>query len=132
MPAPTPNPPLRRCVRAALAAAGLVLPLASAGAADKPNDPLEKLNRATYAFNDALDRMLAHPAARAYKAVVPGPVRRMVSNFVANINYPEVMVNDALQGKLKAAGQDFLRLLVNTTMGIGGLADPATRMGIPS
>lgn len=132
MPAPLPTSPLRFRVRAALAAACFALPLASAGAAGAPNDPLERLNRATYAFNDALDRMLAHPVARAYKAVVPRPVRNVVSNFVANINYPEVMLNDSLQGKFKAAGQDFLRLLVNTTIGVGGLADPATRMGIPS
>jgi phospholipid-binding lipoprotein MlaA len=123
---------LRVSVRAALAAVCLALPLATAAATSPPNDPLQKLNRATYAFNDALDRMLAHPLARAYKAVVPSPVRRVISNFVANINYPPVMVNDALQGKFKAAGQDFLRLLVNTTLGIGGLADPASNMGIPS
>ena len=132
MPASAPTSRQRRSVRAVLAAAVLALPFAGAAAAGKPNDPLEKLNRATYAFNDALDRMLAHPAARAYKAVVPQPVRKVVSNFVANINYPEVMLNDALQGKFKSAGQDFLRLLVNTTIGIGGLFDPATPMHIPS
>ncbi len=111
-----------------LAFALATVPLA-AGAATKPNDPLEKLNRATYAFNDALDRMLARPLARAYKAAVPEPARKAVSNFVANINYPLVMLNDGLQGKFKDAGSDLLRLVVNTTIGIGGLFDPATRMG---
>ena len=121
----------RRLATIALLAA---LPLASslAAAPHKKGDPLEKLNRATFAFNDALDRMLARPAARAWVKVVPAPVRKAFSNFVFNINYPEVIVNDALQGKFKDASSDFLRLLVNTTLGIGGLADPATRMGLQS
>jgi len=100
--------------------------------AGTPGDPLEKLNRATYAFNDALDRMLARPAAKAYVKVVPAPIRKGVSNFVANLTYPEVVVNDALQGKFKDAGSDFMRLLINTTVGIGGLGDPATRWGFQS
>lgn len=130
MSVPLPTSPLRLCVRVAIAAACLALPLASAGAASTPKDPLEKLNRATYAFNDALDRMLARPAARAYRKVVPEPARNAVSNFVANLNYPIVMVNDALQGKFKDAGSDVLRLIVNTTLGIGGLFDPASKMGL--
>ncbi len=101
-------------------------------AADKaPNDPLERLNRATYAFNDALDRMLARPAAKAYKAVMPAKVRQGVSNFLANLAYPTVIVNDALQAKFKDAGSDTARFLANTVVGVGGIFDPATRFGLP-
>jgi len=124
---PQSAPSRRRALCVLIACAALPL---AAHAAAKPNDPLEKLNRATYAFNDALDRMLARPLARAYKKAVPEPLRKGVSNFVANINYPLVMLNDALQGKFKDAGSDALRLVVNTTMGVGGLFDPATRMGL--
>ena len=119
----------RPAAAALLAIAGLVA--ATAHAADKTNDPLERLNRATYAFNDAIDRMLARPAAKAYKAVVPEKARQAVSNFVANLNYPTVIVNDALQAKFKDAGSDTARFLTNTVFGIGGLFDPATRFGLP-
>ena len=109
-----------------------VLPAAPAAAAAKPNDPLEKLNRATYAFNDAFDRMLARPAARAYKAAVPVPARNAVSNFFGNLYYPVVIINQALQGKLKTAGSDTARFIVNSVVGIGGFLDPATRWGFAS
>ncbi len=109
-----------------------LVPFAPALAAATKGDPLEKLNRATYAFNDALDRMLARPVARAYVKVVPAPVRKAVSNFTANLTYPEVIINDTLQGKFKDAGSDFARLLINTTVGFGGFGDPATRWGFQS
>ena len=99
-------------------------------AADGPNDPLERLNRATFAFNDALDRMLARPAAKAYRAVVPAPARQAVGNFVANLEYPTVIVNDALQAKFKDAGTDTVRFLANSVIGLGGLFDPATHFGL--
>jgi phospholipid-binding lipoprotein MlaA len=110
-----------------------VFAAATAAAAERPRtaaDPLEKLNRATYAFNDALDRMLARPLAKAYRKVVPEPARNAVSNVVANLEYPTTAVNDALQGKFRDAGSDVLRFLVNSTLGIAGLADPATRLGL--
>ena len=123
---------LRACAWRRLAAIALVvLPLSGAAAAT-PGDPLEKLNRATFAFNDALDRVLARPAARAYVAVVPAPVRKAVSNFTANLGYPEVIINDALQGKFTDAASDTARLVLNTTIGIGGFLDPATRLGFQS
>jgi phospholipid-binding lipoprotein MlaA len=126
-----PTPSRRRSPRAlALAALLALAPLSSL--AGTPGDPLEKLNRATFAFNDALDRMLARPAARAYVKIVPSPIRTGVSNFVGNLSYPEVIVNDVLQGKFKDAGSDIARLLINTTVGIAGLGDPATRWGFQS
>src|SRR5882724_5409522 len=119
--------------RAAFAAALLFVLLACAPAArgaGASKDPLERFNRATFAFNDLLDRMVARPAARAYKRAVPEPVRHSVSNFVANLAYPTVAVNSALQGKLRDAGSDTARFLVNTVLGIGGLFDPASHMGL--
>jgi phospholipid-binding lipoprotein MlaA len=94
-------------------------------------DPLEKVNRATYAFNDALDRMLARPAAKAYRRVVPEPGRTAISNFVSNLEYPTTVLNSALQGKFKEAGQGTARFVVNATVGVAGLMDPATKMGLP-
>ncbi len=118
--------------RPTLAAALLAVLAAGPAAADAAKDPWQRLNRATYAFNDALDRMLAHPAAKAYKAVVPEVGRRAIGNFVANLGSPTIIVNDALQLKLRDAGSDTARFIVNTIIGIGGLGDPATRMGLAS
>jgi phospholipid-binding lipoprotein MlaA len=104
---------------------------ATPGKAASNPDPLEKVNRATYAFNDALDRMLARPAAKAYRRVVPEPGRTAISNFVSNLEYPTTVLNSALQGKFKEAGQGTARFVVNATVGLAGLMDPATKMGLP-
>lgn len=92
----------------------------------RKQDPFERINRKTYKFNDVLDRAVTRPIARGYRAVVPVPVRKAISNFVANLEYPTVILNDALQGKLRDAADDALRFVMNSTIGIGGLADPAT------
>jgi phospholipid-binding lipoprotein MlaA len=97
-----------------------------------PRDRFERTNRAVYRFNDALDRHIAKPLAKGYVKVTPRPVRTGVSNFFQNLASPTVIVNDLLQGKLKSFGGDTARLVVNTTLGIGGLFDPATRMGLPA
>jgi len=95
-----------------------------------PQDPWESWNRGVYKVNDKLDRAVAKPVARAYVKVVPQPLRTGVSNFFANLNTPTVMVNDALQGKFLAAGSDLGRFLLNSTVGLGGLLDPATAAGL--
>jgi phospholipid-binding lipoprotein MlaA len=97
-----------------------------------PRDRFERTNRAVYKFNDALDRHVAKPLAKSYVKITPRPVRTGVSNFFQNLSYPTVIVNDLLQGKLKSFGGDTARLVVNTTIGIGGLFDPATKMGLPA
>jgi phospholipid-binding lipoprotein MlaA len=118
---------------AGLLLSGACLLLSTAQAEDKkPNDPWERLNRATYAFNQALDRMLAKPAAKAYKAITPEPVRGAVANFVANLDYPTVIVNDVLELKPIQFGSDTARFVVNSTVGLGGLMDPASHIGLPS
>ncbi len=124
------SPNIRRTARWC-ACALAVLQVATAGAAEqKPNDPLEKLNRATYAFNDAIDRILLRPVAKGYKTVTPQPVRGALSNFFSNLYYPTTAVNQFLQGKFKDGLSDSARFLVNTTVGIGGLFDPATKFGL--
>ncbi len=95
-----------------------------------PKDPWESWNRGVYRFNDKLDRAIAKPVARTYVRAVPQPIRTGVSNFFANLNTPTVLVNDALEGKFLAAGNDLGRFLLNTTVGVGGILDPATSAGL--
>lgn len=95
-----------------------------------PQDPWESWNRGVYKFNTVMDKAIARPVASTYVRVVPQPIRTGVSNFFANINTPTVMVNDALQGKFLAAANDLGRFVLNTTVGIGGVLDPATSAGL--
>jgi phospholipid-binding lipoprotein MlaA len=95
-----------------------------------PQDPWESWNRGVYKVNDKLDRAVAKPVARTYVRAVPSPVRTGVSNFFENLRTTTVMINDALQGKFKAAANDLARFVLNSTVGIGGLLDPATQAGL--
>ena len=95
-----------------------------------PKDPLEGFNRAMFAFNDDLDKIAIRPAAQAYAAVLPELVRRGVSNFFANIGDIFIAANDALQGKVPDAINDVGRVLVNTTLGVLGLRDVASELGV--
>lgn len=95
-----------------------------------PRDPWEPVNRGVYAFNDGLDRVTLRPVAKGYRKFVPNFVRRSVSNFFANMRTPLTIVNQALQGKGHAALNDTGRLLLNSTVGIGGLFDPAASLGL--
>lgn len=115
------------CLFACAVLAGCASP-----AARKPDarDPFERVNRATFAFNETVDRAIAKPAARAYKRVVPGLARRGITNVFSNLEQPGVMVNDLLQGKLRPAAHDAGRFLLNTTLGLGGLFDPASPAGL--
>jgi phospholipid-binding lipoprotein MlaA len=94
-------------------------------------DPWEKYNRKMHRFNNAVDRGVARPLARSYVKVVPRPVRLGVSNFFTNLAQPLTMVNSLLQGKPKQAGQALGRFLLNSTFGIAGIFDPATRANLP-
>jgi phospholipid-binding lipoprotein MlaA len=95
-----------------------------------PQDPWESWNRGVYKFNDKVDRGFIKPVTKGYVKHVPSPVRTGVSNFFANVDTPMVMINDALQGKLKAAGNDLGRFLMNSVVGLGGLFDPASSAGL--
>ncbi len=97
-----------------------------------PRDPWQRMNRVTFRFDMNFYNHVATPVARTYVRVVPHPIRLGISNFFDNLEYPTVIVNDLLQGRLKDFARDTGRLLVNTTLGIGGLFDPAVHLGLPS
>lgn len=93
-------------------------------------DPWERYNRAMYQFNDAVDRAVLKPVAKGYRAITPDPVEQGVSNFFSNLSYPLVIVNQLLQGDFLDALSDTGRFLVNSTIGVGGIFDPATHFGL--
>ena len=95
-------------------------------------DPWEKMNRRVHRFNEAVDRGVAKPLAKAYIAVVPRPVRLGVGNFFNNLGQPVSAVNALLQGKPKQASQALGRFLLNSTLGIGGVFDPASSAKLPN
>lgn len=95
-----------------------------------PRDPWERMNRSTHAFNDALDRTVAKPVAKAYVKVMPRFVRTGVSNVFNNLDTVGTVINDVLQGKMRQAGRDSARFLLNSTFGLGGLFDPASAAGL--
>jgi len=94
-----------------------------------PQDPIERFNRGTYAFNSFFDRFLFRPVAKGYD-FLPRPIRMGVGNFFSNLGTPINIINNLLQGKPRAAGTETGRLLLNSTLGLGGLFDPASRAGI--
>jgi phospholipid-binding lipoprotein MlaA len=121
--------------RAALLAL-LALNLGLTGCATLPNgkpdarDRFERFNRSVYKFNTALDHAVLRPVARAYVKVLPQKVRTSIGNFTSNLAYPTTVANDVFQGKLGDGASDAARIIVNTTLGIGGLFDPASRIGL--
>lgn len=94
-------------------------------------DPWEKFNRRVHAFNNVVDRTVARPLARGYVAVVPRPVRLGVGNFFSNLGQPLTALNALLQGKPGRSGQALARFLINSTLGIAGIFDPASDAGLP-
>lgn len=95
-----------------------------------PNDPWEGFNRGVFAFNDTLDHYALRPVAQGYDAVTPHPVQEGVTNFFNNLSEVDTAVNGVLQGNPLIFGRAVSRLLINSTLGIGGLLDPAGDMGI--
>ncbi|MDA9269710.1 VacJ family lipoprotein [Amylibacter sp.] len=95
-------------------------------------DPLEKINRKTHSFNKSLDKILLRPASKVYGVVVSDFADILINNFTNNLSEPSNAANHLLQGKLKKSSNSTARFLVNTTIGIGGITDPASRLGISS
>jgi len=93
-------------------------------------DPWERYNRAMYQFNDSVDQAVLRPVAKGYRAVTPDAVEHGISNFFNNLSYPIVIVNQFLQGDLLDGLRDTGRFAVNTVLGLGGIFDPASRMGL--
>lgn len=100
-------------------------------AGDEFADPYERTNRKIYTFNDTVDKATTKPLARGYQKVVPEGPRLCASNIFSNLGEPYTAVNNLLQGKPKAMFQDIGRLLLNSTLGIGGCIDVASQWGIP-
>ncbi len=95
------------------------------------SDPNEKTNRKFYQFTDTVDRNVLAPVADAYIKYVPHTMQRSIGNFYDNLAYPNVILNDFLQGKVRQGFQDSLRFVVNSSIGLGGLFDMAAPMGLP-
>lgn len=108
----------------------LTLTLASCATQDN-KDPLEGLNRGIYKFNRAADSAVIKPVAGAYKAVIPTPLRSGVNNFFSNLNDFVTTINDLLQFKPDKAMSDGGRFVINSTFGIAGIFDWASKDGIP-
>ena len=116
---------------------GCVALLMLAGCATTPGeerlaerDPLEGFNRGVWGVNQAVDKVAIKPVTVVYRTVTPRPARRGLSRILANLSEPFSMVNNILQGKPDRAVRNLERFVVNTTIGVGGLADHATGFGI--
>lgn len=95
-----------------------------------PHDPIENFNRGVYRFNKAVDKVVIKPVAYVYKGVIPVALQQGVGNFFDNIEEITTVANDILQFKFGYAIQDVTRFFINTTFGIGGIFDVASRVGI--
>lgn len=95
------------------------------------NDPYEPTNRAIFDFNQKLDKHVARPVAVFYNHVVPEPARDGIHNMLDNMDEPVTFANDILQGEKTRALETFGRIVINSTIGVGGLIDMASKMGIP-
>lgn len=94
------------------------------------SDPWEPLNRTIFDVNQGFDKVITKPLAKGYRAVLPGPVRRVFGNFFANLTTPRSVINNFLQGKPERGVSEFGRFVFNSTFGIGGLFDVATAAGM--
>ena len=94
------------------------------------NDPLEPMNRAIFGFNEIVDDNIFEPVAKTYKYITPDPIETGVSNFFSNVGEVSTIANDVFQFKFKQAGYDFLRFSINTTVGIFGIFDVASSVGL--
>jgi phospholipid-binding lipoprotein MlaA len=94
------------------------------------SDPWRGMNQVTHRFNEKADKFILRPMAKGYMAITPGPIRRRISSFFANLRDVETGINNLLQGKPGEGASDFLRIITNTTIGLGGFFDPATRFGL--
>ena len=97
--------------------------------AEDINDPFEDINRVTFEFNESLDRYFLKPVAQTYSKA-PKPIKKGITNFFNNLEEVETTVNQVLQGKPKLAINDLTRFVINSTIGLGGFIDVATKMGL--
>lgn len=131
----SPVPPRSRRAGPALLLTAILL-IAGCAAPDSTAtrdifDPFEAENRKMHEFNRGLDQALIRPVSKGYTSVVPDDIETGVVRFAENLSLPADIVNNILQLNMRGAFQDGARLLVNTTVGLGGFFDPASEMGMP-
>lgn len=110
----------------------LLLSACAHGPNANPQDPYEPFNRQMFKINYSLDRTVMRPSAVIYNSLVPPPIQQGVSNAFNNLLGPEAIINDILQGRPGYALLDFLRTVVNSTIGVAGIFDVAKHMGLPT
>ena len=124
---------LKKRYKSVLAAAAILV-LSSGTSqtfAANPNDPYEPFNRVMYKFNDTLDRFVSEgPVATLYNKIMPKPLATGLTNFYNNVDTIPTIINDILQGNYHQMASDTWRFAINTTIGIGGLVDVASRLGL--
>lgn len=98
----------------------------------EPFDPFEQENRRTHERSKKMDRAVIRPVAKAYSAALPDDIESAISRFSLNLSIPQSVVNNTLQGNMKGATEDLYRFVVNTTIGMGGIFDPATELNMPA
>lgn len=106
------------------------MPALATDSEEVDRDPFEAWNRPVHNFNETLDVHFLQPVARGYRAVTPRPVERSVANFFDNLTLPLSIVGGMLQLNSERMLKETGRFVVNTTVGIGGLFDPASSMGL--
>ncbi len=109
---------------------GVLMSISFHQSAQQSSDPFESVNRKVYGFNSLVDSVALKPLAKGYKAVTPDVVEKGVGNFFGNIGDVGTLVNNVLQLKLRDAAVDFSRVVFNSTIGLGGVIDVASGMGL--
>lgn len=100
--------------------------------AENAADPLESMNRKTFAFNSAFEATAVQPIARTYNKIAPAPAKKGIRNFFQNLQMLPTFSNDMLQGNFLDAYKTSWRFVINSTLGIGGFIDIAKHMGLPA
>lgn len=121
---------MKTMLRTAALVTAVALTSGCATTQGNPRDPWEGVNRSVFSFNEGLDKAIIKPVAQGYDAVAPLPVKIGINNFFSNIADVFIAVNNLLQGKLNDAASDTGRVMINTTVGILGLIDVASSIGI--
>lgn len=123
---------IRRVAVAAIATFLVTSTLGATAFATAPDvaDPWEGFNRAMFRFNEGADKWVVGPIAKGWDFIFPDPVERAIDRFFENASFPIRFVNDVLQAKPIAAGEDLSRFVINTTIGVAGFFDVAKKFGL--